>query len=451
MAEPSYEAGLLAAVLHSSPSPELVEALEFKFPPAVGIWNVCLLAWSRQEGTYRRLPTLVELRHYIDNYVPDPNTRGIHHTFLTAVEGANYTGYTRNELIALTTRHRALKVAAAIQAAEGQGQSIQELLPGFVAQLQQPLSLESQVEWVSLDDDTTLAQMDEEYNLAMRGCRAIPTGIRRLDSRTRMGGLWPEDLLLFLGPTGRGKTTCLVSMSLGIAEQGFTVLYFMIEGSPYDLKGRYESNFVGGEAVTRQEFAMARWKRMGNSGGQVIIPRKPLPKPWKVKHLAPAVDRYEQMAGRKADVIVVDHLDAIAPERDHRGKEHLQYKDSTESLQGYAQEHLSPVLTASQGNRAGHNAELLTMGHTAEGYNKFWAATVGLGICMTPAQKRLGTFGLSVLKHRRGKGNAGTDYVIPMCIDLDRQLIWEQPGEDIWWPVEYAKHIKLVEEQEAAS
>jgi hypothetical protein len=55
---------------------------------------------------------------------------------------------------------------------------------------------------------------------------------------------------------------------------------------------------------------------------------------------------------------------------------------------------------------------------------------------MTPEQRHLGEFGLAVYKNRRAI-SAEVNYIMPMKIDWNRQIISEGPGVDVTFISEF--------------
>jgi hypothetical protein len=455
MGDAGYDIGMMAAALRGMPSsvaPELIEALEFSLQPAKQVWTLVKMIWEAQD-VGKKLPTLNELRHMVlSAQGHDPLHQGLVLKFLDHVEQADYTGYTRGNIIKHAARQRAGRVAGAIQEAVGQGKDISDMVRHWVAALQEAVVVESSVGWVDLGDSIALQKMEEERIAKLQGLRVIPSTILRFDVRCIYGGFLPGDFAIILGPTGRGKTVVMASWTRRWASvRNLACAYIPVEDTPHNILARYEAGIThipSGDPQTtrddwRQRFDIALRSKDNcyASGGRLFLPNRSVPKPWRAAMLKPMIEKIEAEYNRRIDVVVVDHLDVIEARKEYRGKEHIQYKEITDELSAYAQDNLKLVVTATQGNRQGYGAEIPTLVHVAEGFNKAWAATQFFSIGMTPAQKNLGEFGLAVLKNRHARGGQ-SDYVIPMRINFEQQEVSEMTGSEVYDIKEYVKKVQ---------
>ena len=73
--------------------------------------------------------------------------------------------------------------------------------------------------------------------------------------------------------------------------------------------------------------------------------------------------------GFRPDMIIVDYGDLIKPEFSRKDEKRHQLETIYEELRGIAQIHECPVWTASQTNRSGLNAEVITMESISEAFN----------------------------------------------------------------------------------
>jgi len=111
----------------------------------------------------------------------------------------------------------------------------------------------------------------------------------------------------------------------------------------------------------------------------------------------------EKLKGRDIDVgmIVVDYADLIKPKRLSSEKRH-DLESIYEELRAIAQEFECPVWTASQTNRSGYNAEIVTMESISEAFNKCFVADFIFTLSRTMEDKSANSGRFFVAKNRFG-------------------------------------------------
>jgi replicative DNA helicase len=101
------------------------------------------------------------------------------------------------------------------------------------------------------------------------------------------------------------------------------------------------------------------------------------------------------------DMIIVDYGDLLRPVTIH--KEHRNNLESIyEELRAVAQIYECPVWTASQTNRSGLNAEVITMESISEAFNKCFVADFIFSVSRTVQDKNNNTGRVFVAKNRNG-------------------------------------------------
>lgn len=103
----------------------------------------------------------------------------------------------------------------------------------------------------------------------------------------------------------------------------------------------------------------------------------------------------------KPDMILVDYGDLLRPSSNLREKRH-ELETIYEQLRGLAQEFECCIWTASQTNRSGLNAEVITMESISEAFNKCFVADFIFSISRTPEDKKLDTGRIFIAKNRNG-------------------------------------------------
>jgi replicative DNA helicase len=101
------------------------------------------------------------------------------------------------------------------------------------------------------------------------------------------------------------------------------------------------------------------------------------------------------------DVILVDYADLLRPVRHSNEKRH-ELEETYEGLRALAQVYEIPVWTASQTNRSGLNAEVITMESISEAFNKCFVADFIFSLSRTVQDKQSNKGRMFVAKNRNG-------------------------------------------------
>ena len=114
------------------------------------------------------------------------------------------------------------------------------------------------------------------------------------------------------------------------------------------------------------------------------------------RHLEKLVSR-----GVEVGMIIVDYADLLKPSTSYKDKRH-DLESIYESLRGLAQKYQCPLWTASQTNRSGVNAEIVTMEAISEAFNKCFVADFIFSLSRTIEDRSNNTGRLYVAKNRNG-------------------------------------------------
>ena len=117
-------------------------------------------------------------------------------------------------------------------------------------------------------------------------------------------------------------------------------------------------------------------------------------------------------------MIIVDYGDLLKPLGDHKEKVYA-LEGIYEDLRSIAMEHAIQVWTASQTNRSGLNAEVITMESIADAYAKCFPADFIFSLSRTMSEKQMGTGKIFIAKSRLGRDG----YVFPILMDTARVMI----------------------------
>jgi replicative DNA helicase len=259
---------------------------------------------------------------------------------------------------------------------------------------------------------------------------------RQLDIGLR-GGVAPGELLIFLAPPSRGKTSFLCRAGASQAADGGRVLHVTLEINTRKVIERYDQAWthktsleleeVGGPEAVRAARDIVKaagghvwvidWSYMNVSAGDVgALVRR-------MRGTACGCGCGGTMA---PDMVVVDYLELMSPTK----------APGKEMRQGYAavvREHRQlarnldlPVLTAWQANRAGSGEMLLSLKDLSESWDAGKIVDIVVGLNQNPAELRNKRMKLNIIKQREGT-NRG---VYELYCDLDRVEIRDLTHDD---------------------
>jgi replicative DNA helicase len=226
----------------------------------------------------------------------------------------------------------------------------------------------------------------------------ITTGWERIDDIVK-GGLGKNELGVVIAPTGAGKSMVLVHLAAEALKKGKTVVYYTLELKDTVVGGRFDSALTKvplNELLDQQELIMDMIKDVE---GTLIIKEYPT-KSASVQTIRGHVDRLIKK-GMKPDMILVDYADLLRPTRSTGEKRH-ELEETYESLRALAQIYEMPVWTASQTNRGGLNAEVITMEAISEAFNKCFVADFIFSLSRTVTDKQANKGRIFIAKNRNG-------------------------------------------------
>ena len=116
--------------------------------------------------------------------------------------------------------------------------------------------------------------------------------------------------------------------------------------------------------------------------------------------------------GIHPDMVIVDYADLLRPVRGQSEKRH-ELESLYEELRGIAQTMECPIWTASQTNRSGLNAEVITMEAISEAFNKCFVADFIFTVSRTIEDKKANMGRIFLAKNRNGPDGL----VLPIFMD----------------------------------
>lgn len=245
---------------------------------------------------------------------------------------------------------------------------------------------------------------------------ATTTGWDLIDGITK-GGLGRGELAVVVAAAGSGKSMLLVHHGSQALKEGKNVVHYTLELSERYVAQRYDSCLTDIKLDELVNFKEQIYSAVVEDlPGDLLIKEYPT-KTASTRTIRNHLDRLIQQ-GKKVDMIIVDYGDLLKPMSSYKEK-----RDNLESvyedLRAIAQEYECPVLTASQTNRSGLNAEIITMESISEAFNKCFVADFIYSLSRTIEDKATNQGRIFIAKNRNGPDGL----VFPIFIDTSRVKI----------------------------
>jgi hypothetical protein len=264
-------------------------------------------------------------------------------------------------------------------------------------------------------------KIDFEKRFQLQARNPVSTGWRIFDDLTR-GGLGSGELGVVIAPTGAGKSMVLVHLGAEALKRGKTVVHYTLELQDTAVAIRYDSCLTG---IPLQKVFLSKdeiYDSLKDIEGDLIIKEYP------TKSATPQMihNHLERLRMRdiNVDLVLVDYGDLLRPNVARKEKRH-ELETIYEDLRAIAQEYKVPLYTASQTNRAGLNAEVITMESISEAFNKCFVADFIFSISRTIEDKASNTGRAYVAKNRNGPDGL----VYPIFMDASTVTIDVLPSQ----------------------
>ena len=270
---------------------------------------------------------------------------------------------------------------------------------------------------------------DFEVRFQLKTRNAVTTGWDEIDDICK-GGLGSGELGVVIAPTGAGKSMVLTHLGSQAVKLGKTVIHYTLELSEASIGNRYDSCLT--EIPLNDLYIMKEmvYEAVQEVDGRLIIKEYPT----KSASTRTLTAHLEKLRKRDItpDLIIVDYGDLLRPIVYHREKR-TDLESIYEELRAMAQEHKCPVWTASQTNRSGLNAEVITMEAISEAFNKCFVSDFIFSVSRTVDDKNNNTGRIFIAKNRNGPdGLVYPIFMDPASVKIKvLQPTGETPGEII--------------------
>jgi len=241
-----------------------------------------------------------------------------------------------------------------------------------------------------------LADFEERFKLKHRA--PVTTGWKEIDTITG-GGLGKSELGVVIAPTGAGKSMALVHLGSQAIKEGKTVVHYTLELQDTVIGTRYDSCITGYPLSDIRNFKDDIYEEIKELDGALIVkeyPTKSATTNTIRSHLARLIKR-----DIKPGLIIVDYADLLKPVTVRKEKRN-ELESIYEELRALATEFKCPIWTASQTNRSGLNAEVITMEQISEAFNKCFVADFIFSISRTIEDKQNNQGKIFIAKNRNG-------------------------------------------------
>ena len=282
---------------------------------------------------------------------------------------------------------------------------------------------------LKLGSDNTLGYdylADFEARFLKKARDPVTTGWKDIDDISK-GGLGKGELGVVVAPTGAGKSMVLVHLGAQALKEGKNVLHYTLELADTVVGNRYDSAITGVELQNLAVFKEKIYDEIREIKGRLIIKEYPT----RSASIQTIKNHVEKLKRRNftPDVIIVDYGDLIRPENSRKDEKRHQLETIYEELRGIAQICECPLWTASQTNRSGLNAEVITMESISEAFNKCFVADFIFTVSRTVEDKNTNQGRIFVAKNRNGPDGL----VYPIFMDTSNVKIKVLPktGETV--------------------
>ena len=240
---------------------------------------------------------------------------------------------------------------------------------------------------------------DFDKRFEFTGRETITTGWKRMDEITGGGG-GRKELGVVIAPTGVGKSMVLVHLGATAVKAGMTVVHYTLELRDTVIANRYDSCITGiplNELMDRKDEIR---EMINECDGNLIVKEYPT-KTATTNTIRAHLEKLKQQ-GIVPDMIIVDYADLLRTLSQRREKRE-ELESIYEELRAIMMENNVVGWTASQTNRTGLQAEIITMQSISEAFNKCFVADLIFSVSRTTEDKQKNGGRIYIAKNRNGQ------------------------------------------------
>ena len=237
---------------------------------------------------------------------------------------------------------------------------------------------------------------ERRFEIKARG--PISTGWTEIDELCK-GGLGKGELGVVIAPTGAGKSMALVHLGAEALKLKKTVVHYTLELADTVVASRYDSCLTKIPLNHLHSFKEEIYEKVQDMEGVLIVKEYPT-KSASTRSLRTHLEKLK-MRDVHPDMVIVDYGDLLRPISNKNEKRH-ELESIYEEMRGLAKEFDCCLWTASQTNRSGLNAEVITMESISEAFNKCFVSDFIFSLSRTVEDKQSNTGRFFVAKNRNG-------------------------------------------------
>ena len=239
---------------------------------------------------------------------------------------------------------------------------------------------------------------DFEARFVPKHSKPVTTGWADIDNIVG-GGLGKNELGVVIAPTGAGKSMVLVHLGAQALKEGKTVVHYTLELQETVIANRYDSCITGYPLNDIINFKEEVYDEIKDIEGSLIIkeyPTKSASTNTIKAHLSRLIKR-----GINPGMVIIDYGDLLKPVVVRKEKRN-ELESIYEEMRAISAEFECPVWTASQTNRSGLSAEVITMEQISEAFNKCFVADFIFSVSRTIEDKQNNQGKIFIAKNRNG-------------------------------------------------
>jgi replicative DNA helicase len=230
----------------------------------------------------------------------------------------------------------------------------------------------------------------------------IPMGIPGID-RLLKGGLAKGEIGVILAPTGVGKSTVLTKISNHAFNLGFNVLQIFFEDNPKVIQRKHFTLWTKvhpDDLSEKKDEVMKKVNEIQESMPNKLILKK---LPSDTMTMLQIKNQIRKMVsdGIKVDMIVLDYIDCIVPEK-NLGDEWKSEGSVMRAFEAMCHEMNIVGWTATQGNRSSISSEVVTTDQMGGSIKKAQVGHVIISVAKTLQQKEMKLATIAITKSRIG-------------------------------------------------
>jgi len=254
------------------------------------------------------------------------------------------------------------------------------------------------------EDEPTDVFDDIDSALEKNYRHPIPTGIVGIDNLLK-GGLGRGELGIILAPTGVGKTTILSKFSNTAYNMDFNVLQIFFEDNMGDIKRKHYTIWSGipsdYQPDNKSEVIDKVQEIKSKSKGRLKLLK--LPSSEVTISQIKSIVRKKVADGFKIDLLIIDYVDCIHPEKSANGEEWKGEGAIMRRLESISSEFNLAIWTATQGGRDSISSDIVNTDQMGGSIKKAQIAHVIVSVAKTLEQKEHNLATIALLKSRIGK------------------------------------------------